>query len=212
MLPPKLATNGRGSSPATAKPALTTGGGAPCAPGQDRRQHGGAGSDRLGQHRVVARPALQRRGERRCLLRRERCNQLLGRGLVGLGKQDVEGDHRRALLAKRSQELRHRGARPGPLADRAERGFVDVDDPHRQRRVVALRVEALEGIEGDQPQRLKRERVGDPQRGRAGEHAGDQQHIHPARPEPHARAHPAVSQPARDRFKRGTQPFTASHE
>jgi hypothetical protein len=176
--------NGRGSSPATAKPALTGGG------GPSRPVRTVASTVALAPMAAASRASLPGSAARasassRRLLRRERSKELLGRALVGLGEEHVERDRRGALVAQRVEQPGDGGARPRPLADRGQRGLVDVDDAHRQRRVVFLRGDALVGIEGDEAERLKREGVGDAERRRPGENDEDEQQVGPAGAERH---------------------------
>jgi hypothetical protein len=58
-------------------------------------------------------------------------------------------------------------------------------------------IEALVRIEGDQPERLERERVGDAERGRPGKHGQDEEHVGKPRAEPH-RAFPRSCPSATD--------------
>ncbi len=69
--------------------------------GEHRREHRGARSNRLGEARVIARPPREGRRQRRGLLRRQRGEELLRRGLVGFREQHVEGDRGGALVAER---------------------------------------------------------------------------------------------------------------
>ena len=107
--------------------------------------------------------------------RRQPLDRLLGRSLVRLGEHDIEGDDRRALRRQLVEEIGHDRPRPRPLADPRQRLLVDVDDAHRQVRVVGCRRQALVGIEGDQPQRLHEERIGETQHRRAAEYAQERE-------------------------------------
>ena len=60
---------------------------------------------------------------------------------------------------------------------RASELLVDIDDPHRQVRIVGRRPELLVGVEGDQPQRLDEEGVGDPDQRSAAEDGDDQRDV-----------------------------------
>ena len=93
-----------------------------------------------------------------------------GRHAVGLGKDDVEADHERALLLEPRDQVGHHGPRPRPLADFLEACFVDIDDGDRADRLLA-RAQHLKQVEGSQPQFLQRRRVEHAQR-----HQREQQH------------------------------------
>ena len=86
-------------------------------------------------------------------------DDLLDRGAVGLGEQDIEADDRGAFAGQLDEEVAHLGSRPRPLPELRQRFFVDVDDADRQPRIVGLRRELLIGIEGDQAQRTHEERI-----------------------------------------------------
>ena len=159
-------------------------------PPSDVGEHRRAPSDRLGQHRVVAGLVGEQRLEPLGLFRRQALQELLRRALVRLGEENVEGDRGSALGRELLDQPGDGGAWPWPLPDPRERFLVDVDDAHRQRRIVGLRLEPLIRIEGDQPERLEEEGVGDAQSGRAGEHRKDEEEVAPARPDGHF---PAVS-------------------
>ncbi len=79
------------------------------------------------------------RRQRRRLLRRHQLDRLFRRGAVRLGKQDVEGDDRGALVAELLQKVGDHGPRPRPLPDLGKQFLVDVDDPHRLARIVIPR-------------------------------------------------------------------------
>ena len=62
----------------------------------------------------------------------ELLGELRGRQAVGIGEDDVEHRRHRADLAQPVDQLGERRPRPGPLAERVDRGLVDVDDDHRR--------------------------------------------------------------------------------
>ena len=145
--------------------------------------------DRLREDRVVARHGRRSSGEIACgPLPTARFTASSGEVRSGSAEQDVEGDDRRALAASWSSEIGDGRARPRPLADPGERILVDIDDAHRQGRVVGCRRQPLVGIEGDQPERPDEERVGDAKRHGPGQERKNQKNVAPACPDGHRQA------------------------
>ena len=71
------------------------------------------------------------------------------RQAVGVGEDDVEHGRHRAHLGQPVDELGERRPRPGPLAERVDRGLVDVDD-HDRRAGRRARRDALVAVEDEE--------------------------------------------------------------
>ncbi len=96
----------------------------------------GRRGDGRGEALVVRRQLRGLPDQRRQLrLVGEQLGELPGRQPVRLGEDEVERDRARAVRLQPVDDLGEARARPRPLADARQRGVVDVDDAHRQRRV-----------------------------------------------------------------------------
>ena len=83
----------------------------------------------------------------------------------GSENTDVEGDHDGAEPGQFGDEVGDPRARPRPLPELFQALFVDIDDGDRPCGLLA-RIDALEGVEGPDPNLLDRSRIGDAQRGK----------------------------------------------
>ncbi len=185
MAPENGIMNGRGSSPATAKPAFGGKGAVTSALESVAPSTLGVAFKRLRERLVIGpRLADEGRHERR-LLGRHALQHLLERGAVGLGEHDVEGDGGGALIDELLREIREHRARPRPLAEFGDRALVDVDDADGRVLVEGLRRKALVAVEGDQAQRLHEERIERTHGHGRGDHARNQEDVETARPHFH---------------------------
>ena len=86
------------------------------------------------------------------------------REAIGLGQDEVEGDRLGAGLGELLDDRREMAARPRPLADACEGGFVDVDDAHGEGGIGFARGELQVAVEDRKAEARDGVGVGDAQR------------------------------------------------
>ena len=119
-------------------------------------------ADRIRENLIVARQRPQLVSG--CLIEiAESVGRDVGIEPVGLGEHDVERDRDGAQPGQVGDEIRDPRPRPGPLAEFGQAFFVDIDDSDRPYGLHAG-IDALEGVEGSDPQFLDRREIGDAQR------------------------------------------------
>ena len=82
---------------------------------------------------------------------------------VGFGKNHVESNGNGAKIGKVDDHIRQARARPRPLAELLQAGFVDINDGDRARGLHA-RNKALVEVESPDPKFFDRRKIGDAQR------------------------------------------------
>ena len=125
-------------------------------------EHHARAPHRIGEDLIVARQRAQP-GAHLLVEIADGVGRDVGIEPVGLREHDVEGDHDGAKPGEIGDEVRHARPRPWPLAEFRQALFVDIDNGDRPCGLYA-RVDALEAIEGSDPDLLDRRGVGDAQR------------------------------------------------
>ena len=146
-----------GFSPVKAKPAFTCGRWLPSLE-RPKPEHNRLFSDRLSENLVIVGKLAEQRG----INSRDIANNRARRQPVWLGEQDIECDGGRAHVREPVDQFGYPVARPRPLAELAQRGLVDVDDPNRQI-LESPRRDALVLVERRVADQLQRPRVAGPQ-------------------------------------------------
>ena len=126
--------------------------------GQAEPEHDRLFSDRLGENLVIVGKLAEQRG----INSRDIANNRARRQPVRLGEQDIECDGGRAHVREPVDQFGDPVARPWPLAELAQRGLIDVDDPNRQI-LESPRRDALVLVERRVADQLQRPRVARPQ-------------------------------------------------
>ncbi len=154
-------------------------------------QHDARAPDRIGENLIVARQASQF-GPGFLIQIAERIGRDVGIEPVRLREHHVKGDHGGAEFGQIRDHVRDPRSRPRPLAKLGQAFVVNVDDGNRRLRELGAGIDALERIEGPDPDFLDRRRVGEAQRRKA-----DQEHEahQPRIPDPSGEPTPPYPQP-----------------
>jgi len=150
-----------------------------------RREHARGLLERGSESLVVGGLARRVLREQGGLCGGQKLDDLLDRGAVGLGKQDVEAHDRGAFAGQLDEQVAQLGSRPRPLPELGQGLLVDVDDPDRQPRIIGLRRELLIGIERNQAQRAHEERIDRPHQRRRRQQRQHEEDIEPGRGSDH---------------------------
>ncbi len=115
-----------------------------------------------GENLVVARQAQQFLPGRFVQVGEDSRHQVR-RQPIRFGEDDVEGNRRGAELGQSGDQIRHQGARPGPLAEGIQALLIDVEDDGRRTFHLGARRQLLIGVERPQSQFFQRLRIPNPQ-------------------------------------------------
>ncbi len=114
---------------------------------QEIGKHGRRSAKDSGQRCIIVGQFFQRREHVPLAgIARDPLGETGGRGSVGFGKHDIERDRLRPGIGQTPGQVGNIGARPGPLAEAAERFLVDIDDSDG-RVLIGTRRRALIAVE-----------------------------------------------------------------